>query len=726
MKKSIRILFLLITVFIITAFTLVSAGAAAERNEEHTFVVEAICAEPSHSGSGIAVAKDYYSLKAYSGRYGNQLTGVSKEIYNSMVKQYVTDKKTTEYTYKFKTPFSFKVEIILGAIVSSEELEDIKYTIRAAMQMAQDAFLYDYPQLFWLRIFSFNYSVSTSGNEGVISKIDIIPYETYLGASEKAESFNAAVDKVIGSIAVTDSTYETLKNVHDYICENSWYYTFGGKEIYTSEPFFIGDGGMVCEGYSEAFKIICDRLDVPCALVVGDASGPHMWNYVQMEDGKWYLVDLTWDDNDGFTSYTYFIANANTIGYNDQKVSQERKEIGDFSETGIKTFTYPVLSDKDYVIHVHQWKTSYTVDKAPTCTEKGSKSIHCSSCNRKKNVTEIPATNHAGKKKVEQKASTCTKAGYTEGVYCPDCSKWLSGHKKTELAAHSFKSEIIKATLTKNGKVEKKCCSCGKIESATVYYPKTIKLSTTEYTFNGKTKTPTVTVKDSKGKVLNNGTDYEVAYEKGRKATGKYTVRVDFIGKYEGTKRLYFTIAPKAVSKVKSVQSTKAIKLSWNKVEGADGYRVYQYNSKTKKWDTLKTTSEISCKAEKLKPGTSYKFKIKAYKKDDGTIWGDATPTITVATKPATPKITKLTTAKGKAVFTWSDVSGESGYQVYYSTKKDSGFKKVKTYKTDVTKGSKSKLTVGKTYYFKVRAYKTVGDTKVYSAWSAVKSIKVK
>ncbi|MBQ8028332.1 MAG: fibronectin type III domain-containing protein, partial [Clostridia bacterium] len=65
-------------------------------------------------------------------------------------------------------------------------------------------------------------------------------------------------------------------------------------------------------------------------------------------------------------------------------------------------------------------------------------------------------------------------------------------------------------------------------------------------------------------------------------------------------------------------------------------------------------------------------------------------------------------------------------YQVYYSTKKSSGFKKVASYKTNVTKGSKSKLKSGKTYYFKVRAYKKTASGTVYSSWSSVKSVKIK
>jgi len=414
-------------------------------------------------------------------------------------------------------------------------------------------------------------------------------------------------------------------------------------------------------------------------------------------------------------------------------------------------------------------------------------------------------------------ASACTKTGLTEGKKCSVCGVITVKQNVVAKKAHAYKNVTTKATLTKNGKVESKCSACGLVKSTTtVYYPKTIKLSKTAYTYNGKVQTPTVTVKDSKGNTLKKDTDYTVKYESGRKATGKYTVTVTFKGKYSGTKKLTYTIAPKVTSKITATQTTSTITLKWNKVTGADGYRVYQYNTKTKKWDSIKTTTATSYKVQKLKAGTTYKFKIKAYKKDDGTIWGNATAAFTTATKPAvtskitatqtkttitlkwskvtgadgyrvyqyntktkkwdsiktltgtsykveklkagtsykfkikaykkvngtiwgsnsatfetatkpaTPKITKLTATKGKVTFTWSNVAGETGYQVYYSTKKDSGYKKVASYKTNVVKGSKSKLTSGKKYYFKVRAYKKTASGTVYSAWSAVKSVKVK
>ena len=366
------------------------------------------------------------------------------------------------------------------------------------------------------------------------------------------------------------------------------------------------------------------------------------------------------------------------------------------------------------VLHLHAGGTANCKDKAT-----------CSNCGLA--YGKINADKHKSLVILDAVASTCTKTGLTEGEKCTACGKVTVAQQTVAKKAHSYKNVTTKATLSKNGKVENKCSVCGYVsKTTTVYYPKTIKLSTTSYTYNGKTKKPSVTVKDSKGNTLKKDTDYTVKYESGRKSPGKYTVTVTFKGKYTGTKKLYFTIAPKATSKITATQTTTTVTLKWNKVTGADGYRVYKYNSKTKKYEKLKDVTKTTLKISKLKAGTIYKYKVRAYTKDDGTIWGDYSKVFETATKCKTPKITKLTTTKGKATVKWSNVSGESGYQVYYSTKKDSGYKKVKSYKVNVVKGSKSKLKSGKKYYFKVRAYKKTASGTVYSAWSAVKSIKIK
>lgn len=161
---------------------------------------------------------------------------------------------------------------------------------------------------------------------------------------------------------------------------------------------------------------------------------------------------------------------------------------------------------------------------------------------------------------------------------------------------------------------------------------------------------------------------------------------------------------------------------------GVSGYRVYQLDSDSGKYKHIASvTKGTSYKVSKLSAGTTYKFKIRAYKKDDGTIWGDYSSEFATATKTKTPTLkVSASSTKGKAVAKWSNVSGETGFQLFYSSKSSGGFKKVKTYSKNVLEGSKTGLTSGKTYYFKVRAYKKVDGKYIYSSFSSVKSIKVK
>lgn len=118
----------------------------------------------------------------------------------------------------------------------------------------------------------------------------------------------------------------------------------------------------------------------------------------------------------------------------------------------------------------------------------------------------------------------------------------------------------------------------------------------------------------------------------------------------------------------------------------------------------------------------------------------DATTTkpaaTTTATKPAVKPVKKVTvkkqTAKVKAgkkklTVTWKKDKNVSGYQIKIATKKN--FKGAKTYTVKSYKTYKKvikKLKAKKKYFVKVRAYKTVGKSKVYGAYSAVRSCKVK
>lgn len=91
---------------------------------------------------------------------------------------------------------------------------------------------------------------------------------------------------------------------------------------------------------------------------------------------------------------------------------------------------------------------------------------------------------------------------------------------------------------------------------------------------------------------------------------------------------------------------------------------------------------------------------------------------------PAKTTIIELYNKGTTVSLAWEKTNGITGYEIYYSTKKSSGYQKLAGISAKKTEYS-AKLSSGKTYYFKVRSYKTVNGTKYYSAYSTVDSIKI-
>ena len=192
--------------------------------------------------------------------------------------------------------------------------------------------------------------------------------------------------------------------------------------------------------------------------------------------------------------------------------------------------------------------------------------------------------------------------------------------KLNDKHTHTWNSGTVtkKASLTTNGVKTYTCKSCKATKTEAIPKVSNIKLSKTAYTYNGKVQKPSVTVKDSKGKALKNGTDYTVSYPKGMKNVGKYTVKVTLKGNYSGTKSLTYNINPKGtnVSKVKAAK--KGFKVTWKKqATQTTGYQVqYSTSSKFKsaKTVTISKNKTISKSVSKLSAKKKYYVRVRTYK----------------------------------------------------------------------------------------------------------------
>lgn len=398
------------------------------------------------------------------------------------------------------------------------------------------------------------------------------------------------------------------------------------------------------------------------------------------------------------------------------------------------TYIYAVSRDGGYAARCkltvtepdgyHEYVQEIT--KAATCTKPGKAIIgKCKNCGiTNYEEIDIPATGHTYKT-TTGKAATCTKDGYKDKKVCSKCS-YTTGGTVIKALGHNYVEVVTPSTLTANGRINYVCSRCSVKRTTYMVIPqiKTFTLSANYYTYNGKAKTPSVTVKDVEGNKLVAGTDYKVSYSDNVNI-GKATVKVTFKGDYKGTKTLHYTIRPGNVTGVKYSSTKSTVKLSWNAVPGALTYRIYKYNATKKTYTQIDSTSYTSHTFKKLTRGTSYTYYIKASKNVNGVTYISSKYTkVKVATKPGAPDAPVLTAGTKKAEARWISCYGASGYVLYMSSSKTGAFSKV----ADTTKVSYTKtgLTSGKTYYFKLRSYKTVNGVKVWSDYSPVKSVKIK
>lgn len=250
-----------------------------------------------------------------------------------------------------------------------------------------------------------------------------------------------------------------------------------------------------------------------------------------------------------------------------------------------------------------------------------------------------------------------------------------------------------------------------------------------DYFAAGTSVEPEVTVTDGE-KVLSKGRDYTVSYVNNQKV-GTGTIKVTGMGNYVGTKELNFKMTKKVSGvKAESTSYTTA-KITWKKLNGVTGYKVYRATSKKGKYKLVKTIKKASTDSmtdKKLTTGKTYYYKVLPYQKaGKNTINGSDSAIVKAKIVPSEPILVSVkNSAAKKAVIKWKKVSGASGYEIYRATSKNGKYKKVKV----ITKGktvsyTDSKLAKGKSYYYKIRAYRTVKGKKVYSSYSDVKEIKI-
>ena len=255
-----------------------------------------------------------------------------------------------------------------------------------------------------------------------------------------------------------------------------------------------------------------------------------------------------------------------------------------------------------------------------------------------------------------------------------------------------------------------------------------LSLKYTTVTYTGKPQKMKVYVRDKSypgesDYLLMEDIDYKVTWKNNTNA-GTATVTVTGLEPYfRGTLTKTFKILQAnnsiTASNVKKTQSTRAQTFSLGAAAKGGAKLSYKSNNKNV---TVNSSGKVTIAANYTGESaiTITAAATKNYKA--------AQKTVTLTVNPSGTSITKCTNIKTKkADIQWKKNGSATGYEVQYSTDKTfkSGVKTKSITNASTIKYTAAGLTSQKTYYVRVRAYKTVGKKKLYSSWSGIKTVKI-
>jgi len=203
--------------------------------------------------------------------------------------------------------------------------------------------------------------------------------------------------------------------------------------------------------------------------------------------------------------------------------------------------------------------------------------------------------------------------------------------------------------------------------------------------------------------------------------------------KYTSDKKSFKTTGTSAPSITKPAAPTTVkadlygyddMMVSWNKVSGASGYYVQYKKSTSSSFSSKTAISGTACKINNLTDGAAYCVRITPYVKSGSKIYEGSykDSAYVYALKKIT--INSISKSGTYAKIKWTNIPGETGYEISRSTKKSGTSIAVRYKSTTVSQYSMS-ATKYKTYYYKVRAYKDVDGKRIYGPWSnAVKFVR--
>ncbi len=228
------------------------------------FLVLAVMVMFFTMGTAVSAGSDYYY---------NQLTEQEKGYYQTIDKSGL---KTGTLT----------------PILVTKSAEKIHKNVERAVQ----AYAEDHPEIFWTNAAFMTHNKTEDGYWEYYIKPILNPGFSESNLTLDINLVRNTVKTIAAGASKKKTDYDKLLYIHDWLTKNNSYNTDAnqtdGMQPWSAYSALADGYRPVCEGYSKAFKMVCDELGIPCVIVDNTA---HMWNYVSIR-GRWYAVDVTYDD----------------------------------------------------------------------------------------------------------------------------------------------------------------------------------------------------------------------------------------------------------------------------------------------------------------------------------------------------------------------------------------------------------------------------------------------
>lgn len=317
----------------------------------------------------LAISEEYRTF------YNNLIEASDNDGYND----YLIDASNSNARIAGDSDASYGIPIITHSFAdaTADSIEaQIDATTAAVNKIARavyDAFDRDHPEVFWLsgdtkikKITTMTtsasglcradvryYLVTSEGSFDIRST----KYRDVSAIRNDISNLNSSVNSIITSLTGADLGTKVAQ-IDQLLCANNTYNNAAAMSGSKSYPrayesisglvYHNGNDGPVCEGYARGFKVVCDRLGIPCILSSGmanDGSGAdnHMWNLVQI-NGAWYGVDSTWNDKGSSSSKQYTLKGSSSF-------LNHRTVRNDVSQGGVYFTNEPYMSANNYALN---------------------------------------------------------------------------------------------------------------------------------------------------------------------------------------------------------------------------------------------------------------------------------------------------------------------------------------------------------------------------------------